>query len=693
MKKRCFAVVAWLLVLALIVPGIARAAEPAGEPWEDSDFAWRDFHTLSGLSNHGVNRLETERELRIPDHVQEVRFDSFKELPVEVLVFPKSLTIWGDGAFSGCRIRSISYPEGYKVSPYRSPENVLDHQVVIIHPEAMPFASPITVNGREIALSEFDNLEAVEGGYQLIDRTKPGQASFQTKIDRLSYSGTVTVYGDALSANDEVTEAQLAPIRASLSRMQVEIRALETAIADKEKNLAKTRKNIERIQGQIEKAKAAGKDIKDFEKMLAGEQRDAHRMQTQIDGFTAKITNRRARLEALEDTLHSKAAVCKEERETVATLQTEAAELKTKLAAMEERLQGMQREAVAARIVRGKEALTRLARPLQAVGNDALSTTYQALLAQAALWTEAGAVDPEALGTWEKDVQALAQEIDGQTTASLEELRQLRADLAQARLKITTLEKENAELRARLGEQEKAKTAAKGSVSPERSRSSRGAHGATSPARPHTEQKSTAPAEKPAPAASPDATTPKPTPTVRPLFSGYPDGCLHPDRAISRAEWTTLLDRLGHCKAQGEQATYPDIDPSHWAYAALDRAHAAGLLHGDAHGQLRPDAPLTRAECLAMLARLRALPAAPTNTLPWTDLASDHWAASALASAHQAGLVQGYPDGSLRPERPVSRAEAAVLLERALGQPMRPFVEGTYPDWTPDHWAYKSLAG
>jgi len=150
------------------------------------------------------------------------------------------------------------------------------------------------------------------------------------------------------------------------------------------------------------------------------------------------------------------------------------------------------------------------------------------------------------------------------------------------------------------------------------------------------------------------------------LVSGYPDGTFGPNRQITRAEFVALLDRLLSLPeaAQTAAAPFVDVPAGHWAGDVLARAADAGLVAGD-RGLFRPNDPITRAEVAAILTRALNLP--PGGELRFTDAVDvPVWAQSSMAAAVEAGLVAGLGDGSLRPLRAATRAEACAMLSRAL---------------------------
>lgn len=107
----------------------------------------------------------------------------------------------------------------------------------------------------------------------------------------------------------------------------------------------------------------------------------------------------------------------------------------------------------------------------------------------------------------------------------------------------------------------------------------------------------------------------------------------------------------------------------HWAAADIKAMVERGVISGYEDGSFRPDNPVTRVELVAFLVRLAGwqLPAGGQPDFADLDAIPD-WARAAVAAAQQHGLVDGYPDGTFRPDRPVSRVEAAAFLIRFLAE-------------------------
>lgn len=141
---------------------------------------------------------------------------------------------------------------------------------------------------------------------------------------------------------------------------------------------------------------------------------------------------------------------------------------------------------------------------------------------------------------------------------------------------------------------------------------------------------------------------------------------LRPNRPLKRAELVVILLRNQYISRQPlpKEVILPSDSRGHWAAAYLAEAMASGLLRGYPDGSLKPERALTRAELAALIARLPALSTtADQKQRDFSDLAG-HWAAPAIRTLTGSDLLKGYPDGNFRPEQVASRAEVAVLLER-----------------------------
>lgn len=148
---------------------------------------------------------------------------------------------------------------------------------------------------------------------------------------------------------------------------------------------------------------------------------------------------------------------------------------------------------------------------------------------------------------------------------------------------------------------------------------------------------------------------------------GYEDGTVRPNGSISRAEVATVLFRLLKDDVRAQNLTkdnaYSDVSDTAWYAAAVSTLSKMGVISGYPDGTFRPNAPITRAEFAAMIARFDET--AKSADTPFTDI-SGHWAKNAIGKAYGNGWVEGSSKTVFCPESNLTRAETATLLNRVL---------------------------
>ncbi|MGG1556253.1 S-layer homology domain-containing protein [Paenibacillus ferrarius] len=171
-------------------------------------------------------------------------------------------------------------------------------------------------------------------------------------------------------------------------------------------------------------------------------------------------------------------------------------------------------------------------------------------------------------------------------------------------------------------------------------------------------------------------------------IQGYDDHTFRPEQAITRAEMAAILTRVIDKEAAGIQASYSDVAATHWAAAFIDKASAMKLMSGYPDGTFAPDQPITRAEMASLAASLTA---GDTQGAGFTDLAG-HWAKSAILKVQGAGILEGYADGSFKPEQSITRAEAVTMMNRLLGrQPSGSAATSPWADVAITYWAFADI--
>lgn len=148
---------------------------------------------------------------------------------------------------------------------------------------------------------------------------------------------------------------------------------------------------------------------------------------------------------------------------------------------------------------------------------------------------------------------------------------------------------------------------------------------------------------------------------------GYEDGTVRPNGSISRAEVATVLFRLLKDDVRTQNLTkdnaYSDVPDTAWYSTAVSTLSKMGVISGYPDGTFRPNAPITRAEFAAMIARFDET--AKSADTPFTDI-SGHWAENAIGKAYGNGWVEGSSKTLFCPESNLTRAETATLLNRVL---------------------------
>jgi len=151
---------------------------------------------------------------------------------------------------------------------------------------------------------------------------------------------------------------------------------------------------------------------------------------------------------------------------------------------------------------------------------------------------------------------------------------------------------------------------------------------------------------------------------------GYPDGTVCPQRDITRAEVATVFFRLITDDLRSANWTrsnlYSDVSVDDWYNNAVSVMSKIGIINGYPEGTFNPDSSITRAEMAAMAARFaRKMNMAKTNNASFSDIA-EHWAEADILCAAEIGWVNGYLDGTYKPDQPITRAEFMNLVNKML---------------------------
>ena len=175
---------------------------------------------------------------------------------------------------------------------------------------------------------------------------------------------------------------------------------------------------------------------------------------------------------------------------------------------------------------------------------------------------------------------------------------------------------------------------------------------------------------------------------------GYPDGTVKPAGNITRAETAAILFRLMDDASRktyySTKSGFRDVAAGSWYNTYVATLNNAGVITDSSNGYFRPNEAITRAELAAMLANFTETAGAANY---FNDVSASYWAANAIAICAKLGWITGYPDGSFRPDKNVTRAELMAMINRATGRAPKSadaFLPGmkTWIDNTSDKWYY-----
>ena len=154
---------------------------------------------------------------------------------------------------------------------------------------------------------------------------------------------------------------------------------------------------------------------------------------------------------------------------------------------------------------------------------------------------------------------------------------------------------------------------------------------------------------------------------------GFTDGTIRPEANITRAEVATIFFRLLTDEARetywSQYSPYSDVKADAWYNNAVCTLSRMGILNGYPDGTFRPDAPITRSEFTKVaISFFDYAEGYYVYGGEFSDVTGAEWFASYLAAALDYGLIEGMPDGTFRPLNNISRAEACTIVNRTLGR-------------------------
>lgn len=180
---------------------------------------------------------------------------------------------------------------------------------------------------------------------------------------------------------------------------------------------------------------------------------------------------------------------------------------------------------------------------------------------------------------------------------------------------------------------------------------------------------------------------------------GMPDGNVHPEADLTRAEAVTIFFRLLTDETRdlywSTENIFNDVSKDDWYNNAISTCANMGIVNGYDDGNFNPTSAITRAE-FAKIA-VSCLSSLDTDSKPsFNDVDESAWYAKYVSAAEAAGVIKGY-NGEFRPDDTITRAEACAIVNRLLGRAphkdnlLKPSTMITWPDNKPDNWYYADI--
>ncbi|MCC3374794.1 S-layer homology domain-containing protein [Cohnella sp. REN36] len=178
-------------------------------------------------------------------------------------------------------------------------------------------------------------------------------------------------------------------------------------------------------------------------------------------------------------------------------------------------------------------------------------------------------------------------------------------------------------------------------------------------------------------------------------LSGYKDGTIRSDASITRAEVAQMFYNL--LKNQDVSTSgihFADVPDNAWYAKAVNTLASLGIIKGYEDGAFAPNKAISRAEFTTIAVSFSNKAAGNKS---FTDVSNAHWAYSSIATSAEYGWVNGYPDGTFNPDKTITRAESATIVNRMLDrQPDKKAIDAStgikvFKDLSSGYWAYYDI--
>ncbi|MGO4545123.1 S-layer homology domain-containing protein [Paenibacillus sp. 2TAB23] len=152
------------------------------------------------------------------------------------------------------------------------------------------------------------------------------------------------------------------------------------------------------------------------------------------------------------------------------------------------------------------------------------------------------------------------------------------------------------------------------------------------------------------------------------IIEGFQDGGFKPNASVTRAEFSVMIVRAFGLSKASTGTSFSDLDSQNWSSTYIESLASSGIINGYEDGTFKPNHEITRAEMLTVISRIVNLKALSQNDAPaeFSDISDEYWAKAAIEEAAGAGMINGVSTNQFAPENKATRAEALALIIRSL---------------------------
>lgn len=177
-------------------------------------------------------------------------------------------------------------------------------------------------------------------------------------------------------------------------------------------------------------------------------------------------------------------------------------------------------------------------------------------------------------------------------------------------------------------------------------------------------------------------------------IQGYEDGTVRVDSNITREEVAMIFYRLTLSKDKdsfvANDKAFDDVEKERWSNEAISYLTTKGILKGYPDGTFKPGKAVTRAEFAAIIERYIEIEG--TNKIKFTDIDNSYWAQEIIEQVAAQGWMNGYKDNTFKPENNITRGETMTTINRMLNRKLSNVkTENKFSDLNEDHWAYADV--